>query len=56
MKSINTKEAKQFVKIAAVLLRDHSPMTFEEVVMAFTYCWRQTESVKKAEAREASNK
>ena len=54
-KDVPMDKARQLVKVAAVILRDHSMMPFEEAALAFAYCWNHTESVDNAEAREATD-
>ena len=49
---ITRRQAEQAVKITAVMLRDHSPMSFQEAVSAFVYCWNRTESIEQSEERE----
>lgn len=51
--SIKREDAEQMIKITAVLLRDHAGMDFGQVVHALSYCWRHTESIETADAREA---
>ena len=51
---LDMKDGEQLIKVIAVILRDHTLLSFEDVIMAFTYCWRQTESVAQADAREAA--
>lgn len=51
-RQLSLEEGRQLLKIAAVILRDHSPITPMEAVFAFTYCWTRTESIEAAENRE----
>ena len=49
---VDIKAARQAVKCLAVLLRDHSPMSYHEASLALAYCWAHTESIEQAEERE----
>lgn len=42
---INYADAKQFVMAATVLLRDETPLRFQEVIELMAYCWRHTETI-----------
>ena len=50
--TLDNESAKQLCKIAAVALRDSSPLTFQEAVSSFIYCWNRTESIPESEERE----
>lgn len=52
--TIEDKEARQLIKVAAVMLRDNTRLEFEEVVSAFVYCWQQTESAQQHDDRKAA--
>lgn len=52
---IDRKQAEQLIKCSAVVLRDHSRMSFEDAMFAFMYCWKFTETEAAAEERERSS-
>jgi hypothetical protein len=53
MKTLSKRDAEKALKVFTVLLRDHSRLSFADVMRALVYCWWHTESVAQAEAREA---
>jgi hypothetical protein len=44
--------AKQLIKVATMVLRDHTPMSYHEASLALALCWRHTETEAQAIERE----
>ena len=48
---LGVRASRSFIKVAAVILRDHSHLRLDEVLEQFILCWRRTESVAESEKR-----
>lgn len=53
---LSLSNARKLVQIAAVILRDHSPLDLGEILELFIRCWNHTESVEESYAREAAQR
>lgn len=49
-------QSRQMVKIMAVILRDHTHLSFHDVVLSLSYCWRFTETEEASLLREARDR
>lgn len=50
--NVSIEDARQMIKVMAVLLRDDCLLSFEEVVLQLSYSWRFTESIERAVERD----
>jgi len=50
--NVPVEQARQMLKVMTVLIRDEALLSFEEVVLQMSYCWRFTESVDESIKRE----
>ena len=45
-------KARQLLKVTAVILRDHSYLSYHDASLALAYCWKHTETEEQAEKRD----
>ena len=45
-------KARDLIKVTAVILRDHSHLSYHDASLALAYCWKHTETEEQAERRD----